>query len=302
MPLPTHCPLCNTGAEKQSILTKHVYGDSNHKHAFFKCEFCNVIYLYPQLTSAQEHQFYAKEFERFMSTRSGENSSWENPEKHVKSNEAQFQRRWKYLKNILPKHGKILEFGCSSGFMLYPLMEQGYECYGIEPSKCFSEYLKIRGVHIFENISTINLQFDVLMHFFLLEHVRNPIDFIQSNLKLLKTNGELIIEIPNASDPLHTIYAIPEFERFYWSIAHHWYFTEDSICFLLNQIPHITYKILKDQRYDLSNHIVWARDGKPGGMGRFSHYFNEKLNQTYKENLISSGHCDTLVIYIKKKS
>ena len=300
MALPIKCPICNSDAEKQSVLTCHVYGDMQRKHAFFKCASCSIIYLYPQLTVVQEHKFYALEFEEFMNTRSGD-IGWEAPERHIHSNQTQFKRRWKYIKNILPDQGKILEFGCSSGFMLYPLMEQGYECYGIEPSTCFSKYLKKRGITVFDDIVSINMQFDILMHFFVLEHVRDPIEFIKSNLKLLKVGGRLIIEIPNAADPLYTIYNIPEFEKFYWSMAHHWYFTEDSICYLLNQIPGINYELVRDQRYDLSNHMVWAMDGKPGGMGRFSSYFQENLDNVYKETMINVGCCDTLVILINKK-
>ncbi|HBS51495.1 MAG TPA: hypothetical protein DEA62_00650 [Coxiellaceae bacterium] len=302
MTLPIQCPLCHSGVEKQQVLTSSVYGDLQHEHAFFKCEFCHVIYLYPQLTVDQEREFYMQEFESFMNVRSGKDVGWEVPKKHVDCHHAQFQRRWRYLHENLPKSGKILEFGCSSGFMLYPLIELGYECYGIEPSTCFSEYLKERGVRVFDNDLSISIQFDVIMHFFVLEHIRDPVNFIESNLKLLKAGGKLIIEIPNAADPLHTIYNIPAFEKFYWSIAHHWYFVEKSIHYLLSKVSGIAYKILKDQRYDLSNHIIWARDEKPGGMGKFLDYFGEKLDKVYRETMINSGYCDTLIVIINKEN
>jgi SAM-dependent methyltransferase len=300
MALPSKCTLCANGSDSQSVLTTHVYGDNNHEHAFFKCAACNVIYLYPQLTAEQEHKFYAQEFEGFMNVRSGDVAGWDAPEKHIKANQQQQARRWEYLKDVLPKTGKILELGCSSGFMLYPLVDKGYECFGIEPSGYFSEYVRSRGIKVFEKSESIEEKFDVLMHFFVLEHVKEPIKFINSNLSLLKPGGKLIIEIPNAADPLYTIYDIPAFEKFYWSIAHHWYFDEKSASYMLSQIQNINYEIVRDQRYDLSNHMVWARDGKPGGMARFANDFGPTLDKVYKEALIESGKCDTLILVITK--
>ena len=32
-----------------------------------------------------------------------------------------------------------------------------------------------------------------------------------------------------------------------------------------------------DQRYDLSNHITWMKDGTPGGSGKYNNIFSKKL-------------------------
>ena len=99
---------------------------------------------------------------------------------------------------------------------------------------------------------------------------------------------------------LYTIYNIPEFEKFYWSIAHPWYFSEKSIEFVLSKLSQ-PYKVLLDQRYDLSNHLIWAKDGKPGGMKRFSSIFGEELDEMYKKTLVKNHTCDTLIVVITKK-
>ena len=63
-----------------------------------------------------------------------------------------------------------------------------------------------------------------------------------------------------------------------------------------NNIKHEFYF---DQRYDLSNHITWLKDGKPGGTNKYNKYFSKKLNNQYKRDLINSGYCDTLGVIIK---
>jgi hypothetical protein len=47
--------------------------------------------------------------------------------------------------------------------------------------------------------------------------------------------------------------------------------------------------------------MVWARDGRPGGMGRFTALLGEELEETYRQALVRSGHCDTLVGILRKR-
>lgn len=137
------------------------------------------------------------------------------------------------------------------------------------------------------------------MHFFVLEHISDPIKFLKDLISLLNKNGKIIFEIPNVADPLHSLYNIPAFEKFYWSIAHHWYFSYKSLEFVLKKIE-LDYKIHLDQRYDISNHLIWHKYKKPGGMGKYSQYFGKKFDSEYKKILIKYGFCDTLIGIIKK--
>jgi hypothetical protein len=144
-------------------------------------------------------------------------------------------------------------------------------------------------------------QFNVVMHFFVLEHVRDPKAFLKRNLLLLQDDGLLIMEVPNAADPLISVYDIPAFERFYWSVAHHWYFTESSLRYLLDQVG-FRYEVLFDQRYDLSNHFGWALSGRPGGAGKYSAIFGEELDASYKQLWVNREQCDTLIGVVRKRS
>lgn len=299
MALPEECLLCRAGRVRQSVVTPHVYGGAGRGHAFFHCQDCDVRYQYPGLTPEEEARFYAAEFEGFMAGRAGNEGGWEKAQDHIRANEPTRVRRMKYLERLLAKGASLLEVGCSSGFMLFPLAESGHNCVGIEPSGVFSEYVKNRGLPVYESLGQMQRldpkpQFDVILHFFVLEHISQPQDFLKSQLALLKPGGKIIFEIPNAADPLFSVYDIPAFERFYWSVAHPWYFSESSLHYLLGQIG-LPYEILRDQRYDLSNHMVWARDGRPGGMGRFTDVLGSELEESYKQALIRMGRCDTLV-------
>lgn len=305
MGIPKKCPLCHAAAISQSVVTSHVYGREGQDHAFFYCKNCDVRYQYPRLTSEEEEHFYSAEFERFMENRAGEAGGWHKAENHINANKSNHQRRMKYLDPVLTGSKSVLEVGCSSGFMLYPLAESGYLCTGIEPSGVFSEFVRKNGIPVFDSLKQLQdlnpgTLFDVIMHYFVLEHIDDPVKFIKTQLDLLNPGGKIVFEIPNAADPLYSVYDIPAFERFYWSVAHPWYYSEKSLHYLLTKIGH-PYTIMRDQRYDLSNHIIWARDGKPGGLGRFTNVLGSELEDNYKKALISCGKCDTLVAVINKK-
>lgn len=304
MSLPMHCPLCSSDHKAQEVVTPHVYG-GRLGQAFFKCQICSVIYMHPGLAPEEEQKFYVAEFEKFMAGRAGTAGGWEKPERHVEMNTPNIKRRLLYILPRASKSARILEVGCSSGFMLYPLVEQGHTCIGVEPSGIFGEFVRSRGVPCYDSFDDYKrgpdagVDLDVVMHFFVLEHVADPFEFLKGQIELLRPGGVLIFEIPNAADPLYSLYDIPEFERFYWSVAHHWYFTEESLRYLLDKIG-LPYEILLDQRYDLSNHLTWARDGRPGGAGRFTEVLGQEIEDNYRQALIRARRCDTLVGVIRR--
>ena len=304
MAIPISCPMCNADNNYQFVVTHHVYGDLENRHAFYHCDKCDVRYLYPRLSPEQERKFYEMEFEKFMDRRAGPKGGWENVKSHYKANEPNRIRRMSYLNPYLQEHSRILEVGCSSGFMLKPLLDQGHECHGVDPSNKFRDYLDSVKIHNYSSMDELEAAkesegFDIIMHFFVLEHISNPLNFLEQQIKMLKAGGKIVFEIPNVSDPLYAIYDIPEFERFYWSIAHPWYFSVKSLDYLLKKL-NFPFSIELDQRYDLSNHLIWARDGKPGGMERFTQKLGADLELNYKKNLIKTGYCDTLIGIISK--
>ena len=294
MALPEYCPLCRSGAEHQRVVTSRVYGAKDAERAFYHCLGCDVRYMHPGLTPEDEARFYAAEFEGFMASRAGAAGGWTEVDDHIRANEPNRLRRMGYLKPFLERRASVLEIGCSSGFMLLPLIEAGHACSGVEPSGVFRDHLRSRGLSVHTSLDQVPAsgaqdRFDIVMHFFVLEHIAKARAFLEQQLTLLKPGGKIIF-----ADPLYSVYDVPAFERFYWSIAHPWYFSEASLRYLLDQVGR-PYEIKRDQRYDLSNHMVWARDGRPGGMGRFTEILGRELEESYKQGLIRSGRCDTLV-------
>ena len=298
-----NCRLCGSSSD-QNVRAHHVYG-GEAEYKFWECGQCEAIYLYPYLTESQEKEFYAKEFEKFMSSRVGDHRDWSGAEKHIETNQDQVIRRLKFLEEHLQSGMDILEIGCSSGFMLNEFRNKGLKTTGIEPSGEFLEFVKKAGHNSYESLQELensepDKKFDVITHFFVFEHIANPYDFLKETLDLLKPGGCIIAEIPSATDALTSLYSIDAFERFYWSIAHHYYYTPNSLRYVLDKMEVNNYKLLPEQRYDLSNHITWLQDGKPGGQGRYNHVYSKSSLLEYSESLKASWNCDTIILKIFK--
>jgi len=297
------CRICNANESKQLVRAEYVFGGED-EHKFWCCSNCDAVYLYPIPSIEEDAYFYRKEFEKFMSQRSGRDRDWTNVQAHIKTNQDQVQRRWHFLEPYLTKNIDLLELGCSSGFMLDAFSDFGAICTGVEPSGKFSEYLEEKPYPVFESIedliySTPNVTFDLIVHFFLFEHIRDPFKFLESTLSLLKVNGKMIAEIPCVNDPLTSCYNVPNFEKFYWSIAHHFYYSPRSLSYILDKMG-LKYELIPEQRYDLSNHIYWMTEGKPGGQGKYNNIFSAELIKKYKEDLKNKLKCDTIFLIIFK--
>ena len=298
------CRLCGADASRQSVRAPHVFGGSE-THKFWECAACGGIYLFPFLTQEEEQRFYAKEFEKFMATRSGAERDWSDAERHIATNQDQLKRRWRFLAPHFAAGKSVLEIGCSSGFMLDAFRAAGMTCVGVEPSNVFIDYLRNKDVAVFTSLDELEAgaprQFDLITHFFVLEHIADPYAFFRRQMALLKPGGVIVAEVPSATDPLTSLYSIPAFERFYWSIAHHYYYTPRSLSAVLDKLG-LRYRLLPEQRYDLSNHIVWMTEGKPGGQNRFKEVFTPALVDKYREDLKTAWQCDTIILEVFRDS
>ncbi len=304
IPRPCECPLCRHRSAIFAIVGEHVYGGTDRQR-FYVCEACDVAFLFPRPTVQEERRFYAAEFERFMVNRAATDSGWQAPEAHVAANQHHVQRRLKALQIGIRKPGRVLEIGCSSGFMLMALQQRGFRVVGVEPSGVFSSYVKSQRIPVYAKLADVPSGkgaggFDLIVHFFVFEHIRDPKAFLRVCFQLLKKEGEIFFEVPSRSDPLISIYNIPAFQRFYWSVAHHWYFNRRSLEYLC-QAAGCRYELVSEQRYDLSNHLWWAIHGTPGGTGKYSAQFTTELQEAYLESMRRTGYCDTYFVKLWKK-
>ena len=190
----------------------------------------------------------------------------------------------------------LLDFGCGRGGFLRNV-KNAKSINGIELRKECIDYIQnnIKKINISNNINSFSKKFDVITLFHVLEHIPYQISTLKLLKSKLKNKGKIIIEVPHAEDFLILQNELKEFKNFtFWSehLILHTYKSLETV--LLNS-GFKKIKINFFQRYNFSNHLGWFLRRKPGGHEIYNKIISEKLNNSYKENLIRLGKTDTLI-------
>lgn len=111
-----------------------------------------------------------------------------------------FQNIYSLVSRYVSRPAKILEIGCSTGTLLSLFKENGWEVWGIEPSKSFwnaqEKGIKVLGVSLLE-AKLEEASFDLVVINHTLEHMSKPLDNLKKAYKLLKKGGKIYIGVPN---------------------------------------------------------------------------------------------------------
>jgi len=101
---------------------------------------------------------------------------------------------------------KVLEIGCGSGLLLKHLKELGADVLGVEPGthKPLKDIGDIRIIRDFFPTKQIEGEFDIIIHYGVLEHIEDPISFLIGQKQYLRREGRMIISVPNCGPFLAT--------------------------------------------------------------------------------------------------
>ena len=213
-------------------------------------------------------------------------------------------RRLEALKKLASNYNlhTILDFGCGQGAMVNILNESFKAC-GLEPEFTARKSGQSTGLVIYDSldeISKLDLKFDAITMFHVMEHIYEPNELLKTLLKFLNPEGLLIIETPNSMDALLTFYKNYAFQNFtYWS-HHPMLYSNKSLELAVSRAG---FKVLENggvQRYKIANHLYWLSVGKPGGHEVWKDEFQSELDELYASNLVKKKQNDTLWLVAQK--
>lgn len=114
------------------------------------------------------------------------------------------QTKWEFKEaaSIIKDNSSVLDVGCGAGNFFDELNGKNCSCYGLDKSDFAVDLLKSKGVEFsnepIEIFAEKNIgKFDYVTGFQILEHVKQPGEFISCMVKMLKKDGVLIIAVPN---------------------------------------------------------------------------------------------------------
>lgn len=196
------CPICKSKKIKE-IFSKFPGYTENTSYEIYDCSSCNtqfiptknlnmeiydIIYAQDNTPGYDRYYRYAKEIK-----------DQKNPLKFLSMEESSYYPVYQLIKKY--KKLKILEIGCGYGYLTYALHQMGHSIIGIDISKNaikfaksnFGKYFSLSSI----DILNINEKFDMIVATELIEHIENPVEFINICTDLLNKNGRIILTTPN---------------------------------------------------------------------------------------------------------
>ena len=207
--------------------------------------------------------------------------------------------KWRnyYRGKFIAKHlaswkdnGSILEIGCANGDILRGIRDfSGWKVFGIETSSFASKYAR-DFYHLDVKTGSIenqypNNQFDFILVNNVLEHVNNPISFLNHVSNLLKQKGRLLLSVPNGTNDIspNKILWDKELKPFPTKHRGHIFFFDKcslSLMFKKVGLHVLTWKTLHFQTA-LKNNGMW-----PGYLSKFSkNHLKPQKNNLVQESL-----------------
>ena len=218
-------------------------------------------------------------------------------------------RRLNMLKSEI-KDKNLIEIGCGNGGFLTLVNHLVKSAAGSEPEKKHHDIFKSEDRRVYSSINEYanngnnnnENKADVVASFHVIEHVKNPLEFLLEMFSLLKPNGKAYIETPNSNDALIKLYDSSAFQDFtYWD-NHLVLFNKDSFEHMANKISGVTFRSIPVQRYGIANHLYWLANGKPGGHKKWNFVENTLMNEQYQGLLADLNMNDTLFYEFTKIS
>jgi 2-polyprenyl-3-methyl-5-hydroxy-6-metoxy-1,4-benzoquinol methylase len=204
------------------------------RYMVFICNNCGFRWLHPQPTDTELAEIYSDQY--FLDEGEVEITEIVNRLKRATAG--------LYLEQLIkedsssPSELSLLEIGCGMGDFLIEAQSRGYKVSGLEVTDRLVELANCRlGVSSVQKgfIETSNLHrgsFDVIAFFDVIEHVRNPVDFLVRVNDLLKIKCKAYIVTPSLDSWSAKLLGNNWME---YKVEHLSYFNKKAITALLNR-------------------------------------------------------------------
>lgn len=176
-------------------------------------------------------------------------------------NDIYFQNKLNKIKKLFP-NGKlnILDVGCGWGNFLQLLKKNRLSYLGIDLSQQAVDICREKGLNC-QKADLIDLgkikgqKYSVITFFQVIEHLKNPLDYLRAAKKLLKKNGVLLMTTPNNNSPLRILFGSK------WPVyntpSHYYFYSKKSLGRLLKMAGFNKFEIRIDPpRYFSLNYVL----------------------------------------------
>ena len=204
-------------------------------HRIVKCNNCGLMYANPQTISSMSGKVSLLNGKEVDVTVDSDEYKKFTPEAnaYLQKQYIQCKDYKKILEFINSKErGTLLDIGSYAGLFLNDAKLNGWNVLGIEPLAVPRLYSQnIFGLNIistpFEEANIKNNSVDVIVSCHVIEHIYNPINFVNKAYNLLNTNGIMVLETPTYDS--FSFKVLRHHERSLRCDGHIYFFTKKSL-------------------------------------------------------------------------
>lgn len=176
-------------------------------------------------------------------------------------NDVYFQEKLDKIMTLTrEKRPTILDVGCGWGNFLQVVKNNHLPYLGIDLSLraveiCQEKKLNCQKTDLIDLSKITNQKYSIITLFQVIEHIKNPLNYLEAAKKLLKKNGILLITTPNNQSPLRHLFG-PN-----WSVyqvpSHYFFYSNKSLERLLKAAGFSNFKIKIDHfRFFSSDYVL----------------------------------------------
>jgi len=271
-----------------------------------KCLDCGHVQMFPLLTKEEYDKEYANDNTVLkMVDKSEEMSDFERM--RLKFHQWNMQHVKMYW-DKLQSHRNVINLGSGYGFFEEACNNREDRKFSIEGVEIGDFRLKNYVGGVVHNIDFLNdpipnemeKRYDFIICMHLLEHLFEPVKYLQNIKKLLTDEGEVLFEVPNTGCFLAEL--SPEYADFIYLYEHVSYYYADTLKMVFERAGYQVIKVYTKELYSIENHIRWIRDGKPFTKYNMMFMPDERIefiNEEYKKAVGNMGKGYALIIEAK---
>lgn len=157
-----------------------------------------MAYTRPRPTPSAIASFYPPSY-----SGGGRSGLLEQAESLYRARQQREAARW--LSQLRPRRGRLLDVGCGRGDLLAVLQDEGWQAFGVEPSQQGAAAARARGIQVrcsrFEEHDD-DEQYDVVVFSGVLEHLHDPLDSLRRARRVLSPGGLVaVLYVPLLDSP-----------------------------------------------------------------------------------------------------